>query len=82
MHSKQSSEPTADQVVRAAVGAAGGVSKVASGFGLSAAAVSGWLDRARVPVEKITRLCAMGGNAIRPEQILEAIERDALGKAA
>ncbi|MFN7432258.1 MAG: YdaS family helix-turn-helix protein [Betaproteobacteria bacterium] len=72
---------TAHQVVRAAVGAAGGVSKVAEHFGISAASVSGWLDRGSVPAGRIKALCDLGGNVVTPMQVLDALAREARAAA-
>lgn len=69
-------QPTANQVIRAAIGAAGGATKVGEALGVTHAAVCGWLERSSVPARHILPLCEAGGNVIKPEQILAAMARN------
>ena len=75
-------QPTAQQVIRAAVAAAGGPQKAAAKFGIASQNVSAWIARGRVPADKIKRLCDLGANVVEPSQILEALEREAQARAA
>lgn len=75
-------QPTARQVIAAAVAAAGGVSKAAEQLGIASPAISGWLARGTVPAQRIKPLCDLGRNVVTPEQILEAVSREASQKAA
>lgn len=76
MKAKPIQPPTARQLIRAAVAAAGGAQLVADEFGLSAGAVSRWQSRGTLPSEHIHRLCRLGADAIKPEAIVEAIGRE------
>lgn len=76
MKAKPILPPSAEQLIRAAVAAAGGVQKVAAEFGLTDGAVSRWQSRATLPAEHIHRLCWLGNNTVKPEAILEAIGRE------
>lgn len=75
-------QPTARQVIRAAIAAAGGVSKAAELLGLASPAVSGWISRGTVPAARIKPLCDLGGNVVTPAQILDAMTREAVERAA
>jgi len=75
-------QATAEQVVRAAIYAAGGVSKVAESFGIASASVSGWLERARIPADRIKALCDLGGHVVTSDQILDALARQAAERKA
>lgn len=68
--------PRASQVIRAAIAAAGKAPAVAKRFGLSVQAVNAWAKRGYVPAERIQPLCEMGGHAVQPMQLLEAITRE------
>lgn len=68
--------PRASQLIRAAIAAAGRSPAVARRFGLSVQAINAWTKRGYVPAEKITPLCEMGGYAVQPMAILEAITRE------
>jgi hypothetical protein len=70
-------KPTAQQLITAAIAAAGRSNRVAQAFGISEAAVSAWGRTGRIPADRIAGLCNMGGNAVRPEAIVEALGREA-----
>jgi hypothetical protein len=75
-------QATARQVIRAAIAAAGGMAKAGPALGISPQTVSAWAARGRVPSEWIKPLCDLGGNVVKPTQILEALARCAREKAA
>lgn len=75
-------QPTARQVIRAALAAAGGPLEASRRLGVSPATTSAWIARASVPAERIVPLCAAGGNVVSTTQILEALAREAQQKAA
>lgn len=68
--------PTARQLIKAAVAAAGGAKAVAAELGLTDGAISRWGSRGTLPSEHITRLCWMGANTVKPEALVEAIGRE------
>lgn len=68
-------------MIKLAIQAAGGSKRVAAEFGISARGVSQWSESSTVPSRRITRLCELGENVIRPEQILTYIEQVAAEKA-
>lgn len=68
-------------IIKVAVEAAGGRSRVAKAFGVSNFTITNWQTTNRMPPEKIRPLCEMGG-IITPEQVLAYIEKCAAGKAA
>lgn len=70
-------EPRPQQIVRAAVAAAGGASKVAEEFGIASASVSGWMERGSVPGARIRRLVELGGGIVTVDQLLALQERAA-----
>jgi len=74
--------PTAEQVIRAAIGAAGGPAKVGRHMGISHVSVSGWAARGRVPAPRVRPLCALGGNAVTADQVLAAMERESAARGA
>lgn len=82
MQSTSAQQSTAQQVIRAAVAAAGGHLKASEALGLSSAAISGWTSSGKMPASRILPLCELGGNVITPVQILEALAREAGEKAA
>jgi hypothetical protein len=69
-------QPRAAQLIRAAIAAAGRSPTVARRFGLSVAAVNAWAKRGNMPADRIVPLCEMGGHAVQPMQLLEAITRE------
>lgn len=69
-------QPTARQLIRAAVAAAGGTSTAGPAMGITSQAVSGWIERGQVPAKRLAPLCDLGGRAIQPEQILAAMARE------
>lgn len=75
-------QPTASQLIRAAITAAGKSGAVARAFGLKQAAVIKWGAVGSIPAKHIKPLCELGGNAISPDQILDALSREASEKAA
>jgi transposase-like protein len=70
-------QPSARQLIMAAIAAAGRTARVSRAFGVSAGTVGNWARSGRMPAEKIHGLCNLGGMAVRPEAILEAIAREA-----
>lgn len=75
-------QPTARQVIRAAVAAAGGHVKAAKALGISSPAISGWCDRGTVPPHHIAPLCALGRHVVSVQQLVEAMARDAAERRA
>ena len=65
--------PTANQLLRAAIAAAGGQKKVAETIGLTPAGISRWVERTKVPSEHIHTLCKMGNFAISTSALIEAL---------
>ncbi len=56
-------------LIRLAIYAAGGPSRVAEQFGVGQRTVSTWWTRLSIPPEAIAALCEAGGNAITAEQV-------------
>lgn len=75
-------QPSAEQVIRAAIAAAGGFAAVAEHFGIASQSVTGWAQRGSVPAVRIKPLCELGRNVVSPDQILEAMTREAGARAA
>jgi hypothetical protein len=69
--------PSASQLIRAAIAAAGRGPQVAASLQISVSAVNNWIQTGRVPTEKIMPLCELGAFTIQPDQILSAIAREA-----
>ena len=69
-------KPAARQVIRAAIAAAGGAAKISEALRIGEGTVSAWTARERVPAQWIKPLCDLGGNVVKPEQILEAVARE------
>ena len=67
-----------------AIEAAGGPPAVAARFGMKTAQMPAyqWPKLRNIPARYITPLCEMGGNAIRPEQILAEVAQAAEQAAA
>lgn len=74
--------PTATQVIRAAIGAAGGTARVGRELGISHVSVSGWAARGKVPAPRVRALCALGGYAVTADQVLAAMERESAARGA
>ena len=74
--------PTAAQLIRAAIAAAGRGPIVQKSLGIGSKAISKWIAVGRIPAHHIKPLCELGGNAITPDQILDALAREASEKAA
>lgn len=68
--------PTARQLILAAIAAAGRSPIVAERLGVSQQAVHAWARRGYVPAERIKPLCALGGFAVQPDQLLDAMTRE------
>lgn len=75
-------QPTARQVIRAAVAAAGGHVEAAKELGITSPAISGWVERGTIPARHIAPLCALGKNVVTAQQILDAMAREGAQKAA
>jgi hypothetical protein len=73
--------PTAAELIRAAVAAAGRPVKVGPALGCSAQAVSQWCIAGRVPLDRIIPLCELQ-RVVTSDQILDAMAREAAEKAA
>lgn len=76
------SKPTARQLIRAAVAAAGGQTNVGITQGIRPQAVGHWIRTGRVPTERIIPLCEAGANVVQPTQLLDAMTREAGEKVA
>lgn len=70
------------RLIRAAIAAAGTAPEIAPKLGIGSAAIYRWISRGRIPSEYIKPICEMGGNAITPDQILDALTREAGKKVA
>jgi len=66
-------------IIKLAVDAAGGREPVAAHFGISAWTVDYWVRYRRVPSHSVRKLCALGGNIVTPDHLLEFIENNATG---
>lgn len=75
MQSNTAPQSTAQQIIRAAVAAAGGNLKAGAALGISSAAISGWTSIGSIPASRILPLCELGGNVITPLQILDVLAR-------
>ena len=75
MQSNTAPQSTAQQIIRAAVAAAGGNLKAGAALGISSAAISGWTSIGSIPASRILPLCELGGNVITPFQILDVLAR-------
>lgn len=73
--------PSARQLIKAAIAAAGRSNVVAKSLGVSQQAVHAWTMRGYVPAERIKPLCALGNNVVTPDQLLDAITRERAGVA-
>jgi hypothetical protein len=73
--------PSAHQVIRAAIAAAGGATAAGEKLGRPSNTVSAWAARGSMPAVSIKPLCDAGGNVVAPLQILEALARDARAAA-
>lgn len=67
-------------IIKVAVEAAGGRSKVAKAFGVSNFSITHWQTTNRMPPQHIRKLCEMGG-IITPDQLLAYIEACAAERA-
>lgn len=76
MQHQTAAPPSASQLIRAAIVAAGKAPEVARRFGVTAAAVNAWGARGYLPTERIKPLCEMGRFVVTPDQLLEAITRE------
>lgn len=62
-------------MIAIAVMAAGGRQAVAAEFGdVTPWAITGWQRTNRMPAHKIRPLCALGGDVVKPDQLLAYIE--------
>jgi hypothetical protein len=73
-------KPTARQVIRAAIAAAGGSPRISEALGIGEGTVSAWTARGSVPARWVQPLCELGGHVVKAEQLLEAMARE--GRAA
>lgn len=78
----QHQQPTARQLISAAVAAAGRPKKVGPALGCTPQAVSLWTVNGRVPLDKVHPLCDLGNRVITAGQILDAMAREAQERAA
>lgn len=76
------SNPTARQLIRAAVAAAGGATNFGKALRIKPQAISQWVRLGRVPTDRIIPLCEAGANVVTHTQILEAMTREAGEKVA
>ncbi len=67
--------PSARQLLRAAIAAAGGQTAVAQEVGLTPSAVARWVERTKVPSEHIQTLCRMGNFTVSTSALIEALGR-------
>lgn len=74
--------PTAQQIIRAAISAAGGGVKVARAMRLGRSTPALWAHRGAIPAEHIKPLCDLGGNVVKSDQILEALARESAARKA
>jgi hypothetical protein len=66
---------TAEQLITAAIAAAGRGPAVARAFGLAENTVTKWGRQGKMPAHWIYDLCRMGNNTVQPAAILEAMAR-------
>lgn len=71
------SKTRASLLITAAIAAAGRGPTVARALGMAANSVAAWGRTGRMPADKITPLCDLGGNVIAADEILRAIASDA-----
>lgn len=78
MTKEQARTPTAKQIIKAAIAAAGGVQSIAETLGIERGTVYCWAQRGRISVDHIKPLCDLGGGLVKADQILEAMGRERL----
>lgn len=72
----------APNLIKLAISAAGGRTKVAEHFGVGYWIVTNWTKRGTVPADKVRALCHLGANVITPDALLAYIEARAAGQTA
>lgn len=68
-------------ILKLAIVAAGGPKVVGPHFGVAPKVITVWQQRLNFPADKLDELCRMGGQRVRPDEIVQAMAEHAAERA-